>query len=253
LIAIDPSTVQTGLAEAQKAGALSIGADNGGVSPNPTVTPPTGDIWPVIDVSVNYAALARSTAKWIIQNSKGKANILVYGDKEYPVITEGVAALVSTLKTCKTCRISPVQYFVANDIATTVGPNVVSYLRTHPKVNYVYAPYDPSAPAMVTAIQNAGMSKRVKVVSYLGDQQNLTYILEGEIQVADGAVDNTYNGWAVVDQAIRYMDKLPFAKPLNENVPYELLTKSNVGISATLSTGWVAPYNYISKFESLWK
>ena len=128
----------------------------------------------------------------------------------------------------------------------------MSYLRSHPQVNYVYAPYDPSAVAMVTAIQGAGMASKVKLFSYLGNQQNLGFVKDGQVQAVDGAVDNTYNGYAVVDQAIRLLDKMPLAKPYNENVPIQVLDAGNVGNSAKKATGWVAPYNYESRFVKLW-
>lgn len=253
LIAIDPRTVQSGLQAAKKAGAIIVSADNSGSSPNTPVSIPKGDVWPAVDVSANYYTLAESEAKWIIADSNGTANVLVYGDKEYPAIDEGIQGLLAGFKGCSKCTISPVQYFTATQIATTVGPNVVSYLRNHSSVNYVYAPYDPSAPTMVTAIQNAGMASRVKLLSYLGNQQNLGFIIAGKVQVADGAVDNTYNGYAVVDQAIRLLDHLPLVKPNNENVPTQVLVKSNVGNSAKLATGWVAPYDYESAYVKLWK
>ena len=107
LIAIDPSTVQTGLKVAKKAGALIVSADNSGSLPNPVIKAPAGDVWPKVDVSANYGALAEAEAHWMIANSKGKGNVLVYGDKEYPAIDAGVAGLLKVLKTCKGCTVSP--------------------------------------------------------------------------------------------------------------------------------------------------
>jgi ribose transport system substrate-binding protein len=253
LIAIDPKTVQTGLKVAEKAGALIVSADNAGSEPNPTIKPPAGAAWPKVDVSADYGKLAETTAEWIIADSEGKANVLVYGDKEYPAVDAGVAGLLKVLETCEECSVAGPEYFTAAQIANQVGPNVVSYLRSHPEVEYVYAPFDPAAAAMVTAIQGAGLAGKVKLVSYLGNQQNLEYLSEENVQAADGAVDNTYNGYAVIDQAIRLLNKEPMFKPLNENVPIQVLDKSNVGNSAELETGWVAPYPYEEKYVELWK
>lgn len=253
LIAIDPKTVQTGLKVAEKAGALIVSADNSGSEPNPEIPAPAGAAWPKVDVSADYGKLAETTAEWIVADSEGKANVLVYGDKEYPAVDAGVAGLLKVLEACEGCSVAGPEYFTAAQIANTVGPNVVSYLRSHPEVEYVYAPYDPSAAAMVTAIQGAGLGGKVKVVSYLGNQQNLEFLTEENVQAADGAVDNTYNGYAVVDQAIRLLNEEPMWKPLNENVPIQVLDKSNVGNSAELETGWVAPYPYEEKFIELWE
>lgn len=254
LIAIDPKTVQTGLAAAKKAGALIFGTDNAGNSPNPLIKAPAGDVWPIADVSMDYGKLAVQQAKWVIADSKGKANILVYEDKEYPAdIVMNKALLKTFAKYCPTCKVSPTQHFVASDIAKTVGPNLVSWLRNNPNVNYVYAPYDPSVPSMVTAIQNAGMTTRVKIISFLGNQQNLKYILANQVQYADGAQENTYNGWAVVDQAIRALDHKPLFQPYGENVPIVVLDKTNIGNAANQKAGWTAPYNYKAAYLKLWK
>lgn len=254
LIAIDPKTVQTGLSAAKRAGALIFGTDNSGSSPNPVIKAPSGDVWPLADVSMDYGLLAVQQAKWVIADSKGKANILVYEDKEYPADIVMNKALLRTFKKyCPACTVSPTQHFVASDVATTVGPNVVSWLRNHPDVNYIYSPYDPSVPSMVTAIQNAGMASRVKIISFLGNQQNLKYIMNNQVQYADGAQENTYNGWAVVDQAIRALDHQPLFKPYGENVPLVVLDKTNIGNAASKKAGWTAPYNYKSKYLKLWK
>ncbi len=250
LLAIDPSTVQTGLSAAKKAGVVISAASNGLSSPNPTVNPPSGDIWPAFDVSPDYKQAGEYEANWIIADSGGKANTVVYGDKEYLSVVAQQPGVIDTLKSCSGCTTAPVIYFTANQIATSLGPEVVSYLRTHPDVNYIFCPYDPAAPAMVTAIQSAGLASKVKIVSLLGDEQNLKFIKEGQVQAADGANDQQYMGYAVVDQTIRILDHKPMFQPLGENVPYQLLTKEN--LPASLES-WQAPFDYVSKYTALWK
>ena len=56
-----------------------------------------------------------------------------------------------------------------------------------------------------------------------------------------------------MDQSIRLLDKLPVSSPDGESVPYAVLTKDNLGNSATQKAGWQASYDYEAKFLALWK
>lgn len=250
LIAITPSAVQTGLQAAKKAGALIVSGSSGLSSPNATIQPPAGEIWPAFDVSPDYKKLGQHLANWIIADSKGKANVAVYGDKEFDSINAQETGIVPELHTCTTCTISPVMYFTATQIASSLGPQVVSYLRTHPNTDYVYAAYDPPAAAMVQAIQNAGMAKNVKIVSALGNAQNLQFVANGQVEAADAAYDNTYMGFAIVDQSIRLLDHLPLIQPLGEGLPFQVLDKTNLPSSLK---SWTAPFDYQSIYLKLWK
>ena len=90
----------------------------------------------------------------------------------------------------------------------------------------------------------------MKVVSVLGDQQNLDFIRNGQVQAADAAYDNEYMGWAIVDQIIRTLNKQPLFAPRGENLPFVVLDKTNL---PEAGTDWQASFDYKSKFLSLWK
>ncbi len=250
LIAITPSAVQTGLIAAKNSGAIIISGSSGLSSPNATIQPPSGEVWPAFDVSPDYKKLGEYLGDWVVADSNGKANIAVYGDKEFDSINAQETGIVPTLKACGTCTSSPVMYFTSTQIASTLGSEVVSYLRTHPDTDYIYAGYDPPAVAMVQAIQNAGMASKVKLVSVLGNAQNLQFVKNGQVQVADAAYDNTYMGYAMVDQSIRMLNHQPLIEPLGEGLPFQVLDKSN--LPSDLSS-WTAPYDYKSAYLKLWK
>jgi ribose transport system substrate-binding protein len=250
LIAITPSAVQTGLQAAKNAGALIVSGSSGLSTPNATVTPPAGQIWPAFDVSPDYKGLGEHLADWIIADSKGKANVGVYGDKEFDSINAQESGIVPALKKCGTCQSSDVMYFTATQIASSLGPQTVDYVRTHPNVDYLYSPFDPPAAAQVQALQTAGLGKNVKIVSALGNAQNLQFVKAGQVQAADAAYDNTYMGFAIVDQSIRLLNKQPLIEPAGEGLPFQVLDKKNL---PTGEGSWTAPYDYQSKFIALWK
>lgn len=250
LEAIDPTTVQTGLAAAQKAGIVVGGAVNGTNSPNETRKPPAGDVWTEFDVGVDYKLAGEYEGSWIIADSEGKANTVVYGTKEFPALPPQTEGIMETLEACAECTTDGPIYFLSSQIAGNLGEEVVGYLRTHPDVEYVFCPYDPAAPAMVTAIETAGLGEQVKLVSLLGNEQNLEFIRNEEVQAADGSYDELYVGWAVVDQALRVLDGQKPFEPQGENIPFQLVDKTNLPPEGQ---AYKAPFEFRPEFEKLWK
>lgn len=250
LIAITPSAVQSGLQAAKKSGALIVSGSSGLSSPNKTLKPQPGQAWPEFDVSPDYKSLGEHLAQWIIADSQGKGNIAVYGDKEFDSINAQESGIVPALRACKGCTTSKVKYFTATQIANSLGPQTVSYLRQHPEVEYLYSAFDPPAAAQVQALKTSGLGANVKIVSALGNAQNLQYVRDGNVQMADAAYDNIYMGFAIVDQSIRLLDHQPLIQPLGEGLPFQVLDKTNLPKS---DKSWTAPYDYESKFTALWK
>jgi ribose transport system substrate-binding protein len=250
LEAIDPSTVQTGLAAADKAGIVIGAAVNGTNSPNETKEPPPGTIWTQFDVGIDYKLAGEYEANWIVADSEGKANTVVYGTKEFPALPPQTEGVMKVLEECEECTTDgPIEILAAN-IATSLGEEVVGYLRTHPDVEYVFCPYDPAAPAMVTAIETAGLGDQVKLVSLLGNEQNLEFIRNEEVQAADGSYDETYIGYAAVDQSLRLLDGQKPFEPQGENIPFQLVDASNL---PEAGSSFQSPYEYKSEYEALWK
>jgi ribose transport system substrate-binding protein len=250
LVAVDPAAVQLGLKAAKEAGVLVVSGSNGIDTPNPMMKPAQGALWVNFDVGPYYGALGNAAAEWIIKDSAGKANIAIFSDKEFPSVLAFEAGLLEGLKKCSGCTVSPQQYFTGNQVGATLAQQTVGYLRANPDTNYVFTPYDPAAGTQVPAIQQAGFGDKVKLISVLGDQQNLDFIRKGTVQVADAAYDNEYMGYAVVDQIIRLLNKQPLFDPHGESLPFTVLDKTNLPAPGA---DWAANFDYKSKFLALWK
>ena len=250
LVAVDPAAVQLGLKAAKDAGVLVVSGSNGIDAPNPVVQPAGNALGVAFDVGPNYAALGNAAADWIVKDSGGKANVAVFSDKEFPSVLAFEAGLLEGLKKCGECVISPQQYFTGNQVGATLAQMTVGYLRAHPETTYLFTPYDPAAGTQVPAIVQAGLGGSVKLVSVLGDQQNLDFVRKGMVEVADAAYDNEYMGWAIADQIIRTLNKQPLFDPHGENLPFTVLDKTNLPAPGS---DWVANFDYKSKFMELWK
>jgi len=250
---LDYRSLQLPLKEAKKAGVPVVSIGVGGDLPNPVPKLEPGQLSWEFAVDVDNRALGRSIADWIVKDSGGKANIIVYDDVEFESVATMHKGVMDGLKACSGC-VAEESAFTASQISTNLGQQVTGYLRNHPEKNYIYAPYDPSAFAMVAAIREAGLGDRVRVVSILGDEENLDLIRKGDIQVATGAYDTKYTGYALVDQIIRHLNKQPLFEPHNENVPYTVLDKTNLpdkGGNYATKNGFQAYFQSVRNFS--WK
>lgn len=247
-VSIDYKSIQLPLHEAKKAGVPVVALGEGNDTPNPLPVLAPGELAWAFAVDVDNFALGQAIGAWIVKDSGGKANVAVYNDAEFNSVATQHKGVMEVLRKCGGCTASE-QNFAASQVATNLGQQVVGFLRAHPDVNYVYAPYDPAAFAIVPAIRQAGMAGRVKLASLLGEEEDLDLIRRGQIQVADIAFDQRYSGWATIDQIIRYLDKLPLFEPHGENVPYKVLDKTNLPASGN----WYSQNGYQEKFRALWQ
>jgi len=250
LMAIDPNFVQLGLAAAKKAGIPVLSGTDSTNTPNPVIKPTGDNLNYVLDVSPSLVEVGHRMADWTIADSGGKANVLIIKADEFPSVRAENQGQVEGLKACSGCVIQPFLSTTSAQVATTLGQQVVGYLRSHPEVNYVLGPFDPADVFIVNAIAQAGLGDRVKVVAELGDGQNLDFIRNKRVQVADAAIDNTYIGYAVIDQAIRVLNKQPVIEPNGENVPFQMLDETNL---PPPGTDWRASYDYKSAYLKLWQ
>jgi ribose transport system substrate-binding protein len=248
--AIDPNLVQQGLRAAKKADVLVVSGSNGIDTPNPVSQPDSGKLGYAFDVAPDYAALGEKAAQWIIGDSGGKANLAVFTDPQFPSVVAFERGLREGMKACGGCKVSASQEFNGTQVGTTLGNQTTGYLRSNPDVDYVFSPYDPAAAAQVTAIAQAGMANRVKLVGVLGSQQNLEFIRQGQVQAADAAYDNRYMGYMVVDGILRTLAEEPLFDPHGGNLPGVIIDESNV---PEAGQDWLADFDYTSKFTELWK
>jgi ribose transport system substrate-binding protein len=247
-VAVNGAAIKPQLAKAKKAGVIVVSTSNASAP---------GEQGFKLDTSPNLEAVGRAIADWMIVDSKGKAVMTPYLDKEFQSNISTEVGLLQEFKKCTSCTLKPTEHFVATDVPNNLGPSTAAYMRQHTDVNYMHASYDPAATVQVPALLQAGLGDRLKMCSILGDAQNLKYIDEGKVQACDGAWDNEYEGWATVDQIIRLATHKPLhvAKGVperfkyGENIPYVLLDKSNLPEG---DKDWTAPFDYISEYKKLW-
>lgn len=248
---VDPHFIASGLKAAREKGVL-VASMSQGAKPEKNGYP--------FDIGANYTELGEMIGSYVISDSGGKAVFLPFDDKSYESTVQFVEASEHIVEEeCPECEVLPTQFFVGTQIETTLGPRLVSLLRSNPKIDYVQGSYDPAVTGMVPAVANAGLKEQVKIVGGLGNEQNLQYVKEGNIQTADAGFDNLYMGYMAIYQVSRTLngEKLWETPGVSEpeykysgKVPEKLFTSNNTDFE----TGdYVADetVHYIEKFEKL--
>jgi ribose transport system substrate-binding protein len=246
---IDSSFIASGL-KAAKAKGIPVGSSAQGVAAAPDGF--------AFDVGANWQQVGDIQGNWIVADSQGKAVFQPMLDKEYASVVASAEKAISVVKSCSSCEVKSPQEFVGANVGNGLGQRVVSVLRRDPKIDYLLATYDPAAADVATAVANAGMGSKVSVIGQIGLSQNFGLIRDGKGQAADVAFDQTYTGYATVDQLIRHIAKKPLFKSSDttdprfiygENVPMRLITKENAPAEGQ---GYTAPIDAVGHYRKLW-
>jgi ribose transport system substrate-binding protein len=202
----------------------------------------------------DYGQTSPTLAAYVAKDSGGKAKALVVNNSEFTEVNNGAKTFASSLeKFCDTCEVAEKLDFSIVDLTTTFPARIKATLQANPDINYVYAPYDFAATQISTALEQAGLAGKVKIVGADGNPQNLKAIKDG-MQLASYARPWELMGWAIVDQMNRLFQG---EKTINddrgfqtEDYPMQLLDKSNLPDDVT--EPWDAGIDYQAAYKKLW-
>lgn len=201
------------------------------------------------DASQDYdlSEMGRLQGLALMVATNGNLNLLSYIDNELSSGFKNNAATIAWLKAnCSTCKVVQQSNFLTANLASSFPQQVVSDVRTHANANAILLPYDPVAGLIVPAILNAGLSGRAKVVSNIGLKQNLEWVSQSKVEIADAANALDWGTWAAMDDIVRLLDKQPLVK---ENVPLKLMTPANAPKSGIWNSDGV---DFRAKYKAIW-
>ncbi|MCU1461710.1 MAG: hypothetical protein JWO37_1785 [Acidimicrobiales bacterium] len=188
-------------------------------------------------------------ANWIVADSDGKADIAVFNLSTFPVLNLLVDGLKSTLtELCSSCKVA-VNDVLASSISTTLPGEIVSYLRAHPSVTYVVTAFGDMTLGLPAALQAAGLTSKVKVVTQHASKANLKNIQDGT-EAMNLPEQGIESGWMMVDAVVRAFAKAQIPEKQYETTTGNYVTKANV---STVSTDhYIAVTDYQAQFARLW-
>lgn len=200
-------------------------------------------------VSISFYESGRLQADYAIMDSGGKANVLIFGDNEFPGEVTRVQGMRDEFAAlCPDCKVTFQDTQVAK-LATDLGSLTQTLLRRDPSINYVLPTYDAQAVYIVPAIKQAGLASRVNVVSSDAVASNLDWTAKQDVQVADVGEPDVWTGWAAVDEIARAMLGLP---SVDSNVPLRMFTASNLQGVDTQDEDALFGGDFRSQYKALW-
>jgi ribose transport system substrate-binding protein len=196
------------------------------------------------------SAMEEALAKWVIVNSKGKADILINEDTDGPSPIAFEAAGQKVYKSsCPGCKVTINKVSSAN--FSLVASSTSAALLKDPNTTYVESQYEQFLQATQGGVQST--SRQVTYLDGAAQLSSVKAVAAGTVAAAAGQA-SAYEGWVFLDAALRMKlgDKVP-----NYTIPIRLFTKATVTKAdqtekAQDSGAWFGPTNFTTKFEKLW-
>lgn len=199
----------------------------------------------------NYIEAAKLESDWVMQQTDGKANVLVIvapSVANSPYIQNTITAEFAQY--CPSCKL---RFIRVNppDWPTKIEPQVRSAIIADHALNYVIPIYDGMAQFVVSAIIGTGAGDRVKVATFNALPAVLNMIRTGNIVTFEVGEDTTWLAGAILDQDMRVLLKKPLVPDYVAGL--RIFTKANVadaGVPAKFGQGY-GP-TALPGYEALW-
>jgi ribose transport system substrate-binding protein len=176
-------------------------------------------------VSISFYRSGELQADYVIAQSHGKANVLIFGDNEFPGEVTRVQGMEHQFHAlCPACHVTVKDTQVAS-LATQLPSLTQTLLRRNPSITWVLPTYDAQAVYIVPAIRQMGLSKTVHVVSSDAVPSNLQWVKQGNVETADVGEPDIWTGWASIDEIARALLGM---RPVTEPIPLRLFIQSNM-------------------------
>jgi ribose transport system substrate-binding protein len=200
-------------------------------------------------VSISFYRSGQLQADYVVARSKGKANVLIFGDNEFPGEVTRVKGMQDEFKQlCPACKVT-VQDTQVGKLGTDLGPETQTLLRRDPSIDWVLPTYDAQAIYIVPAIKQANLQSRVKVVGSDAVPSNLDWTAKQDVQVADVGEPDVWTGWAAVDEMARAMLGMP---SVDENIPLRMFDSSNLQNVSTSDENQLWGGSFRAEYRKLW-
>jgi ribose transport system substrate-binding protein len=196
-------------------------------------------------VSMDQTEAGSLMADWTIWKSDGKGKAVVIGEPLTPAagpLEEAMKEEFAKFGPEMETNFSSVPF---TEWATKLQPTTQTELNQHPDTEFVVPIYDSMLQFVNPAIQGAGKSNSVKVVTSNGDDFALEELEDNNPpfleMIVGGSIERT--GWSIMDQVLR---SLTGTKPATgPSVAWQILTSENV-------TERYKDENFEENFEKLW-
>jgi ABC-type sugar transport system substrate-binding protein len=196
----------------------------------------------------NSAKIGENIAAQIVADSKGKANTLYVNISAFQILQAlGDQFKSSYAQYCPSCQYASLDIPITS-LGKDAPDRIVSYLRSHPQVNYVVLSVSNAlGSGLPAALRAAGLADKVKLVGQSGDSQTFQDL---QAKSLNSIVPYDYYtiDYMMLDALARHFAGAPAQNALP---PLWIVTPENMPAEATKGMFPVVP-SYRDEFKKLW-
>ncbi|WP_037683513.1 sugar ABC transporter substrate-binding protein [Streptomyces cellulosae] len=186
-------------------------------------------------------------ASWAVADSGAQANTVYFDLPAYTIlkpVKDSFAAKYKEL--CPSCALDAVDVPITS-IGKDIPDRVVSYVRSHPKVDHIVFSLGLLNVGVPSALKTAGITGKHIAVN-VGDAQNYQYIQSG-LSDAAVALNSHESMWLQADALARRFTGQSMDVDQKAVLPLTLITKDNLSMAVG---DFPLVKNYQSQFQALW-
>jgi len=168
-------------------------------------------------------------ADLILADSNGQnVHLALFVTAQVPVFANEDRALTSTINSsaCHSCSVQQ-SSFLVSAAGTTLPSQVVSFLRAHPEINYVYFDFNDAVDGVPAALTQAGLNGKVKLLANNIATTQAAYMQAGQLWAAAG---NPWpeTMWQDFNLILTKIENAPLAPALAVKLPNWILTRQDL-------------------------
>jgi ABC-type sugar transport system substrate-binding protein len=193
-------------------------------------------------------------AKWIVQDSGGKANVVTLTIGEYPILTAEIEGIERIFAKCSECQLKEISVTAEEVGEGKVPSKLVAFLQTNPDTEYVEYTFSDLATGSQAALKGAGLNEKVTQVGVNATAPIIKEIEKGE-QAAWTMQPSRYGDWLTLDVASRLALGMPLEPYEKEGLLPTWVVDNPEAAKNLLSESeglWNGPEGFQEKFEELW-
>jgi ABC-type sugar transport system substrate-binding protein len=201
-----------------------------------------------------YGLQAKQIADWMINDSQGKANIVMVNIEDYPILQAERKAIQSEFKEkCPNCKFDLLPVTVDDVGGGKVPAKVAAYVQSHPNLSYVELGFSDLGLGIPQALKAAGVQDKVKITGVQSNAAVLKDIVKGNI-AAWTAQAQEFAGWMSLDALARLSKKMPLTEYENSGqLPSWVVDSPQEAQKVLDGPGqWPGPEGFQEKFKKLW-
>jgi ABC-type sugar transport system substrate-binding protein len=183
----------------------------------------------------------------VVSKSGGKANALYVNISAFQILKQvGTTFDDGMKKYCSSCTVGNLDIPLTS-LGKDAPDRIISYLRSHPKVNYIaLSVSDALGAGLPAALKAAGLADKVTIVGQGGGSQNFSDLKGGAIDALVPADLYSYD-YLMIDALARHWAGVPL---VDAGPPYWLVKKDTVPDDTSKAFPVVADYE--AQWKKLW-